>query len=207
MDKRELIELVTKEVLKQISTANDGENSVLVLGNPDLLPDSVKDKYNILGTDRYTCEEDINLLQKVYISELSLAELADIALGRNSGKTACATLSALLKGKEVWLLDSALGFRKYGAQGARALLQLYEGYVRTLLNFGVKMFSGKKAANLYTASAAPDPALPEGVVTEAVARRLIDSCEGEIIKLKKGAVITPSARDVIKEASKKIELV
>lgn len=208
---RQLIDIVTKEVLKIISESPKGATSenppVLVFGDPALLPPAVSEKLCICRADAYTCEEDIDKFGKVYITELGTDELADIALGRGVGKTASAALAALLRGKEVWLAENALKYRKFGAAGSRALFQLYEGYVRTLGSFGVRTLCGGKKPNIYSASAAPDPSLPEGVVTEAAARRLIDGCEGDIIRLKKGTVITPSARDVIKEASKTIEIV
>lgn len=203
MDKQELIDIITKEVMRLVSPKG---NTALVLGDPDLLPSFVKDKANLCCIDCYSCEQDIQQFDKVYITQLSKTSLADIALGRSTDKTACATLSALLQGKQVYLLDTALSFRSEATKGQRALLQLYEGYVRTLISFGITLINAQKPANIYTASPAPDAALPPGVITEAVARRLIDACEGDTIRLKKGAIITPSAKDIIKEASKKIEL-
>jgi len=212
LDKQQLVELVTKEVMRAltaggISQAKPGTPMTLVIGDPSLLPQAVASRIAICNLDAYTCSDDADRFDKVYITELGQTDLADIALGRTPGKVSCAVSSILLRGKEVWLLESALKFRKHGASGARALLMTLEGYVRTLKNYGVKLFDGRTALNKYTAAPLPDPGLPEGVINEAVARRLIDAAEGEIIHIKKGSVITPSARDVIKEAGKKLEIV
>lgn len=212
LDKKQLVELVTKEVMRALAAGGtapikSGCPLTLVIGDPALLPAATASRISVCSLDAYTCADDADRFDKLYITELGQTDLADIALGRTPGKVSCAVSSMLLRGKEVWLLESALTFRKYGATGARALLMTLEGYVRTLKNYGVKLFDGKTALNKYTAAPMPDPGLPEGVINEAVARRLIDAAEGDIIHIKKGSVITPSARDVIKEARKKLEIV
>ncbi len=212
IDKSRLVELVTKEVMRVLSSgssepAKPGHPPALVAGDPSLLPASIAGRISACNLDAYTCAEDADRFDKMYLTELGQTDLADIALGRTSGKVSCAVCSMLLRGKEVWLLESALTFRKYGATAPRALLMTLEGYVRTLRNYGVKLFDGKTALNKYTAAPMPDPGLPEGIINEAVARRLVNAAEGDSIRIKKGSVITPSARDVIKDAHKRLEIV
>lgn len=211
-DKNRLVELVTKEVMRVLAAsgaapAKPGCPATLVIGDPALLPAAVADRISVCGLDAYNGPDDADRFEKLYITELGQTELADIALGRTPHKVSCAVVSMLLRGKEVWLLESALTFRKHSASGSRAVLMTLEGYVRTLKNYGVKLFDGKTALNKYTAAPLPDPGLPEGVINEAVARRLVDAAEGDTVHIKKGSVITPSARDVIKEARKKLEII
>ena len=53
----------------------------------------------------------------------------------------------------------------------------------------------------------PKPALPEEkLITEAVAIRLL-SATGQVVRLRKGTLVTPSARDVFRSGKKTLEFV
>ena len=157
--------------------------------------------------ESYTCAEDINQFEKVYITELCLTELADIALGRNTRPVQAAVIESLLVGKEIFLMESALSFRKQKTQIAAGFYQLLEGYVRTLQSFGIKLVNGQTPIDKYNVHAAPGAELPEGIITEALAQSMVAKTAETVILLRKGTVLTPSAKDVFLHAGKDIQLV
>lgn len=214
LSKEQLVELITREVMRIVGDSVEpceadkaGCPDVLVIGSCDKLPMNIRKKYNLRSMECYTCEEDIEKFEKIYITELNLTELADIALGRNTRAVQCAVISALMCDKEIFLMDCALEFRKKSTTMSRGFYQLLEGYVRTLQSFGIKLVNGQTPIDKYTVRSAPGDDLPEGIITEAMAVSMLDKCTDTVILLKKGTVVTPSARDVFLHAGKVLEMV
>ncbi|MCR5485417.1 MAG: hypothetical protein K6F09_07465 [Clostridiales bacterium] len=214
ISREQLVELITREVMRIAGNSAETEEKdksgfpdVLVIGSADKLPVHIRNKYNLHGIECYKCEADIEKFEKIYITELNLTELADIALGRNTRAVQCAVISGLLCGKEIFLLDCALTFRKLSTVASRGFYQLLEGYVRTLQSFGIKLVNGQTPIDKYTVHSAPGDDLPEGIITEALAQDMVKKSNSSIIIVRKGTVITPSAKDVFLHASKTIETV
>ena len=180
---------------------------VLVIGSPDKLPVHIRNKYNLHTIECYTCEADMDKFEKIYITELNLTELADIALGRNTRAVQCAVISGLLCGKEIFLMECALDFRKKSTVMSRGFYQLLEGYVRTLQSFDIKLVNGQTPIDKYTVRYGQGDDLPEGIITEAMAIAMLEKCTNTVILLKKGTVVTPSAKDVFLHAGKVLEMV
>lgn len=208
LTREQLIELITREVLKTLGGGEpegpidkSGLPRALVIGPIDQLPKTVRTQYNLHPMEDY--QGDIEPFEKVFITAITQTQLADIALGRDSQPVTCALSNALLYGKEIYLYDIALAHRKLAGRGSRAFYQLLEGYVRTLQSYGVKLVQGTTVIDKYQKHAAPGADLPSGVITEAVALDLCHKNEGDII-LRKGAVLTPSAKDVFLHANRTI---
>lgn len=207
--KEQLIEKITKEIisiLKETSSFSQAKNllpDVLVIGDVEKLPDIERKKYNFYCLEKCTSTDDIEKFEKVFVEKLTLTELSDIALGRDDGYVQKAVIGALLLGKEVAILDSALPHRKYAFTSDRSYFQVYEEYVRILKGMKIRFITGKSYYNVYVANAMPDPDIPEGVITESVARVMVRNCVSDKIDIKKGSIITPSAYDVFNSAGKK----
>ena len=214
LSKEQLVELITREVMRMMGDAVEPDEAekagcpdVLVLGSKDKLPPHIRKKYNLRTIECYTCEADIEKFEKIYITELNLTELADIALGRNTRAVQCAVISGLMCGKEIFLMECALEFRKKSTVMSRGFLQLLEGYVRTLQSFGIKLVNGQTPIDKYTVRSGPGDDLPEGIITEALAKAMLEKCTDSVILLKKGTVVTPSAKDIFLHAGKVLEMV
>ncbi len=208
LTREQLIELITKEVLKTLGGGEpeepvdkSGLPRALCIGPEEQLPKTVRAQYNLRPMEEY--QGDIEPFEKVFVTAITQTQLADTALGRDSQPVTCALSNALLYGKEIYLYDSALAHRKLAGRGSRAFYQLLEGYVRTLQSYGVKVVQGTTVIDKYQKFAAPGADLPSGVITEAVALELCRKGEGDII-LRKGAVLTPSAKDVFLHANRHI---
>lgn len=209
LTREQLVELITAEVLRITGAAPEaapadksGCPKALVIGPAGELPQGFGDRYQLLDIDDYKSCGSIEPYEKVFITRLSLTELSDMALGRDSRPAQCAVVNALLYGKEILLFETALPHRKLAGRGSRAFYQMLEGYLRTLQSFGVTLVRGQSPLAKYD----PAATLPGGVITEAVAARLLEK-PGDTVLLRKGTVVTPSAKDVFLHGGKRVEFI
>lgn len=211
LSRDQLIEFITAEVLRALGGPAPEEPEcpercpwALVIGDPQVLPVAMKRQVRLLSLE----EKDSQEYDRILITGLSRTQLADIALGRDDGPVQAAVLDALLGGVPVVLYDAALPHRKHpSGKGSRALLQLLEGYVRTLQSYGVEVIQGTTTADRYQKTAAPGADLPGGVITEDLARSMVKRSQEEDILVRKGTVITPSAKDVFLHARRQIRFI
>lgn len=208
ISREQLVELITREVLKTLGGAEPQEPQdksglpcALVIGSAEQLPAGVRNQYRFSAIEDY--KGDIEPFEKVFITAVTQTQLADTALGREGDPVSCALSKALLYGKEIYLYDAALAHRKLAGRGSRGFYQLLEGYVRTLQSYGIKLVQGTTVIDKYQKTAAPGAELPSGVITERIAQELVDKSEGDIL-LRRGTVLTPSAKDVFLHADRKV---
>ena len=167
----------------------------LVLGSAEAL-DECETGFSFVEEAAYSGPDCLAQIERVYITALTRSELADIAQARDGSRRACAVTSALLQGIPVYLLESALTWRTRGRSASPRLMQVLEDYVSTLGSFGVHMIGAAKEA---PALPRPQEEAQPKLITEAWARRLCAS-GAECLVLEPGAILTPSAKDVLKEA-------
>ena len=74
-------------------------------------------------------------------------------------------------------------------------------------SLGIKRVSGQTPIDKYTVRSGPGDDLPEGIITEAMAVKMVEKHTDPVILLKKGTVVTPSAKDVFLHAGKVLEMV
>lgn len=209
-----LVELITKEVLKVLSenkiASVDSNGNVdkrplaLVIGDVKALPDFAGRKYRFADMDSY--KGDISQFDCVFIASLSCAELSDCALGRDSSAVPCAVTKALLSGKKVMLLESALPHRAYRETANRKFYSMLEGYVNTLRSFGVEVIREQWFGKNLNKDAIEDNSVDK-VITEKLALSLCDKCSDGIVRLRRGTVLTPSAKDIFNHSEVKVEFV
>ncbi|MBE6908240.1 MAG: hypothetical protein E7474_01360 [Ruminococcaceae bacterium] len=221
MEEQELEQIVRQVVAElarrqggaEDAIANDGRAKVLVVGAPDAVPERLRADAVLCPLAEYEASRNICRYDRVVIAELTLLQLVDAALGRPGDAACCALVSALLAGKEVDLVEAGLPHRAYAGKGSTGLYARIEGYVRTLQGYGVKLWSAERLAPraeppAKPAKFAPPPAaVPTGsakpngsrVVTEAVALELT-ARGADTVTLPRGAIVTPSARDVFAQA-------
>ncbi len=221
MNEKEL-EQVVRQVIAELARrqggasdaiADDGKAKVLVVGDLGAVPEQLCAGAVLCPLSEYESSRNICRYDKVVIAELTLLQLVDASQGRPGDAACCAVISALLAGKEVDLLESGLPHRAYAGKGSTGLYARIEGYVRTLQGYGVKLLTAQRLARREEAPAkpakfAPPPAaIPTGgakpnanrVVTEAAALELTARAT-DSVTLPRGAIITPSARDVFSAA-------
>ncbi len=209
-----LVELITKEVLKVLSETKamsvdcggnvDKRPLALVIGDVNSLPSFACEKYRFADIGEY--KGDISCFDSVFIASVSCAQLADCALGRDSDAVSCAVIHAFLSGRKVYLLESALPHRAYRETANRKFYSVLEGYVNTLRSFGAEVIREQWFGRNLNKDAIEDNSVDK-VITEKLALSLCEKCGGGIVRLRKGTVITPSAKDIFNHSEVKVEFV
>lgn len=220
MDKERLIELVTAEVMRMLE--NGGEESekvpecapdaprALLIGQREKLPVRVQTKYSLCDVELYkdhSVPVPVEKFEAVFITRLSLTEFSDIAAGRDAGRISKTVIDAIMNGKKIYLMETSFFWRKQKAVIAPGFYQLLEGHVRTLRNFGIEVMTDQTVTERHTGKPLKTEGLPEGLITEQRAFALVEKRAENKIRVRKGTVITPSARDVFLHAGKTIEIV
>lgn len=215
----ELVRLVTDQVVRVLSQgggcpAEEGREKVLAAGDPALVPPELAEGRVVCPLEDYKAHRNILRYNRVVITDLTLTELSDIALGRDAGVKQCAVLQALLQGVDVFLREEGLPFKTWSGRGSKVLHSLLSGYVQTLRTFGVKPAKQWKPEPVPEARPpkfqAPAVEVPVGtarpnaqrLVTEDGARALVKS--GGPVALARDAIVTPAAWDVLRAAGVEI---
>lgn len=215
----ELVRLVTDQVVRVLSQgggcpAEEGREKVLAAGDPALVPPELAEGRVVCPLEDYKAHRNILRYSRVVITDLTLTELSDIALGRDAGAKQCAVLQALLQGVDVFLREEGLPFKSWSGRGSKVLHSLLSGYVQTLRTFGVKPAKQWKPEPVPEARPpkfqAPAVEVPVGtarpnaqrLVTEDGARALVKS--GGPVALARDAIVTPAAWDVLRAAGVEI---
>lgn len=209
----QIVKLVTQQVMAAMEAApccpgTEGFDKVLVIGKENgPIPQELTTDSVVLNLDDYKTNQNILRYDRVIITNLTITQLADIALGRIGDEASCAVIHALLNGVDVYLLPDALGFRKFAGKGSKALYSLLEQYAQTLQVFGVKAYKPQPKQVLPEAKpakfAAPPVEVPRGsmvpnahrLITETEALALVSA--GGPVQLPKDAILTPLARDIL----------
>ena len=207
-----LVKLVTEEVIKLLESGNSTSSGgascarpfALVIGDKANLPAAFCEKYALADLDSY--KGDVSGYECVIAAELSCAQLADAALGRDSSSAACAITKAFLSGKKVCILESGLPHRAFRETANRNFYAMLEGYVNTLRSFGAEIIREQWNGKDISCNAIADNSVDK-VVTEKLALSLCESACGGTINLKRGTVITPSAKDIFNHSGVSVEFV
>ncbi len=216
MNYKELIDYITKEVIKRLESKStnisDNRKKILVLGDVEKisLHFNVAKEYECLDINSYDLDGDVDKYSFVIISELTNARLCDIALARDDTPFTNAVLKALLRNKKVYLTESALVFRKYKDTSSGELYSMLEGYVQRLVKFGIIIKEEMDITDNYSSN--KDRSNEDDNIKYTTTKRVItnnlaiDICKdkGNEAVFQKGTIITPLAKDVFFSAKKEI---
>ena len=86
----ELVRLVTDQVVRALAQgggcpAEEGREKVLAAGDPALVPPELAEGRVVCPLEDYKAHRNILRYSRVVITDLTLTELSDIALGRDAG--------------------------------------------------------------------------------------------------------------------------
>jgi len=205
MDTQKLIEVLAREVLKEIAkreNENLSENNEIIskksiivafLGNDEVLKDELKKETSFVENVKLDstweaigqCENKKILV----VSTLGINELIELSQGRKSIIT-----EFLFNDGKVVLVEEGLEYKKYTKPVA--LINLYDEYVKKVQEFGIKVVKRTEVKNIFNAK---EKVYLKGLITE---RRLRDSgLRNQIIVVDGKGKITSLAMDYIKENS------
>lgn len=214
----ELVEIITREVIKLISAKSEVPDSkgnkpgVLVLGSPEKLPPQILTGVKVYTADDYALDGELDQYSCIYITELGLNQLSDIALGRNERPFQCAVIKAILSGKRVVLLAEALTYHRFARTANKEFYQMLVGYEKKIAGYGVNIIPAAKLIN----ADRPDKGCQndnslavdctDQVITGKKAEELCSRIK-ETVNLKKGTILTPLAKDAFGTAKIKINFI
>lgn len=205
MDTQKLIEVLAREVLKEIAkreNENLSENNEIIskksiivafLGNDEVLKDELKKETSFVENVKLDstweaigqCENKKILV----VSTLGINELIELSQGRKSIIT-----EFLFNDGKVVIVEEGLEYKKYTKPAA--LINLYDEYVKKVQEFGIKVVKRTEVKNIFNAK---EKVYLKGLITE---RRLRDSgFRNQMIVVDGKGKITSLAMDYIKENS------
>lgn len=205
MDTQKLIEVLAREVLKEIAkreNENLSENNEIIskksiivafLGNDEILKDELKKETSFVENVKLDstweaigqCENKKILV----VSTLGINELIELSQGRKSIIT-----EFLFNDGKIVLVEEGLEYKKYTKPAA--LINLYDEYVKKVQEFGIKIVKRTEVKNIFNAK---EKVYLKGLITE---RRLRDSgLRNQMIVVDGKGKITSLAMDYIKENS------
>ena len=205
MDTQDLIEVLAREVLKEIAkkeNENLSENNEIIskksiivafLGNDEVLKDELKKETsfveNIKLDSTWEAIGQCENKKVLVVSTLGINELIELSQGRKSIIT-----EFLFNEGEVLLVEEGLEYKKYTKPVA--LINLYDEYVKKVQEFGIKVVKRTEVKNIFNAK---EKVYLKGLITE---RRLRDSgLRNQMIVVDGKGKITSLAMDYIKENS------
>ena len=205
MDTQKLIEVLAREVLKEIAKREDeklsenneiiSKKSVLIvfLGNDEVLKDELKKETSFMENIKLdsTWEEigQCENKKRLVVSTLGINELIELSQGRKSIIT-----EFLFNDGEVVLVEEGLEYKKYTKPAA--LINLYDGYLDKVREFGIKVVKRTEVKNVFCTK---EKVYLKGLITERRLRKL--ELKNQTLEVDAKSKITSLAMDYIKENS------
>lgn len=205
MDTQKLIEVLAREVLKEIAKRENeklsennetiSKKSVLTvfLGNDEVLKDELKKETSFMENIKLdsTWEEigQCENKKRLVVSTLGINELVELSQGRKSIIT-----EFLFNDGEVVLVEEGLEYKKYTKPAA--LINLYDGYLDKVREFGIKVVKRTEVKNVFCTK---EKVYLKGLVTERRLRKL--ELKNQTLEVDAKSKITSLAMDYIKENS------
>ena len=205
MDTQKLIEVLAREVLKEIAKRENeklSENNEIIskksvvtafLGNDEVLKDELKKETSFMENIKLdsTWEEigQCENKKRLVVSTLGINELIELSQGRKSIIT-----EFLFNDGEVVLVEEGLEYKKYTKPAA--LINLYDGYLDKVREFGIKVVKRTEVKNVFCTK---EKVYLKGLVTERRLRKL--ELKNQTLEVDAKSKITSLAMDYIKENS------
>ena len=205
MDTQKLIEVLAREVLKEIAKRENeklSENNEIIskksvltvfLGNDEVLKDELKKETSFMENIKLdsTWEEigQCENKKRLIVSTLGINELIELSQGRKSVIT-----EFLFNDGEVVLVEEGLEYKKYSKPAA--LINLYDGYLDKVREFGIKVVKRTEVKNVFCTK---EKVYLKGLVTERRLRKL--ELKNQTLEVDAKSKITSLAMDYIKENS------
>lgn len=147
MNNEELVENITKEVMKRIKfmmeTSSINKKTVLILEETKNSCQVVKEKIeqNEMSVDYIDTMKDVDSYEIILIQNLSNNELVNISKGYGNSPKEKMIIDMLLKGKRLYALEKGLQYKEHESKSPKALLKIFENYKDKLVSFGIEFKS------------------------------------------------------------------
>jgi ethanolamine utilization protein len=150
MDMENLVEMITKEVMKRIKESSDIEEEKDKKVSKILVVESYKSDVCEKITNRINSEEfiadsvesmdnNLDVYDGIVVCSINNREFANLTVGVQCGQKEQIVISSILKGKEVFLIEEGIEYRKYKDTANKVFYSLYEEYEKKLISYGITL--------------------------------------------------------------------
>lgn len=217
-DTRKLIEHITAEVLKKINFHSEAENKSF---KTKILAVSFSNReiFEALDCNKFEVEygEDslenlfIEKYEAIFVGKLGTDDLARVALGIGGNPLSQLLIKALLKYKEIFIIEDKLEYRSYEKTANTSFYKMLQGYEEKLKEFGIRFIESMEieailnkqdeATSFESTKASRENQssyhLQGKIITEAIAKHVCFQGYKKI-EFSKNTIITPLAQDYFK---------
>lgn len=227
---QKLIDLITKEVMNRLGAlekvTETKKKKILLLdsascGCLETIREALNEEYDVDSLDNIDCK--VEEYEACIVCRVGNKQIASIANGLCSSSMEEIIMNFLLMGKNVYLLEDGIEYRRYLGTASSSLIELYQGFEKKLVDYGVKLIKNyrdilgtneiKEIEKVEAVEAEKEiqctPQVKEcdtvnsvdligkKLISEADLRKLCRKGVNEVVISKK-AVITPLAQDFIR---------
>lgn len=199
IDYKELIEKITKEVIKALQNSELSLKEKVFIASKEEVDAKVMEDIKV----RYDLVEDVDEANKVFILNMSNKMLYDISNGVSDDELTNKIIKSIMKGKDVCVLKGGLEFKQYESTCPKELLNRYKSYIESLNKYKVKFVDEFKTEKKTEEKSIIADLTNKNLINEKVVSRATNA-EVKSIRVDKKALITPLAKDFIR--SEEIEV-
>lgn len=215
-----MVEVITREIFKKLTEEEKNEENlhkkILVLDKNykaylrKLLDDATLSNIILNDIDAYEDKEIIEPYETVIVPSLSIDDHVNIALGLRTNVITRGISDALLHSKKIILLEEGLQYNCYKKSSNSTYSQMLEDYLKRIQAFGIIICNEVEILKHIEERSRKEPKYIEvidlkdkKVITEGdLQKHYKTGCQKVLISNK--AVITPLARDYIREKNIKL---
>lgn len=216
LDYNSLIERITEEVIKRLKYQENFLNRKKIVILNGLSNSNAKDLISDLEVS-HEIIEDVEFAESLILEEISNEQLYMLSQNRFDDKFSALVLEALIKGKKVILLKEGISYRKFEKTCPKLLFEQLETFEEKLKLLGIKIVEKaevKEVLLLEKEEVSLERVTSEvvkfvdltinRVVSEKQVERAITT-DHRGIRIKENAILTPLAKDYIRQEGIKIE--
>lgn len=218
INSKELIEYITKEVMKKIKEMNNikpeieiGGDRVLAICSwkKDFL-DAYKDFFHIDYIEDIKENVDVSLYKYLFLEGISNKELVNIAIGLPGSELSSVVIDFILQDKKIYILNEGVEYHQYKDTSNISFYNIMKSYEEKLKCFGINFINKLEIKRLIKdndlgVQIAPQKAIEERkgyivegkIITENTIRNIYQKGHMAIV-IKKNSIITPLAKDYIR---------
>lgn len=222
MDYDKLVELIVQEIYKKFEQNNKEQltykKDMVILWDEDMgRYEKFDDEFNLISYNKEIRDCDI-----LIIGGLCLSGISNLALGTSTSDEERFILRMLMKGKDIYIIEDGLEYRKYKKSAPKTLYNKYIGFEEDLRSYGVqiikdfsKLVLNSKEQYIIEENIEENIDFNDCSVTELTNKKVISESDLrkpqikglKTIMVDKTSIITPLANDFIRIHDLKVKRV
>lgn len=200
MNYDQLINMLVDEIYKKINSKEPVKERMIVIGNRE--SEKVKEFEEKYSVKKY--ENNTEIVEALFLTDLSIRALSNLSLGVASSKIEEYILRHIMAGKNIYILSEGLEYKEYKKTAPKILYSKYVEAEEKLISYGINIIS---STNEVIKNEQEDiKEINENGKSITLAKKLISESDlrkphingvKEII-IDKKSIITPLAKDYIR---------